>query len=492
MGIKSGPSVIRKKNARPDCSSGAMNKRTFLKICSAAMTSPFLSRLSAWASQEKLHNWAGNVEYGTDRVYPAASVEEVQKFVRTQSKLKVLGTRHCFNHIADSRDQCLSMKAMDKVVELNAEARTVTIESGMSYGKLCPILESKGWALHNLASLPHISVAGACATATHGSGVKNGNLSTAVAALEFVTADGQVRFLSHEKDSDHFLGAVVGLGGLGVVTKVTLNIQPTFSIRQDVYQDLPLERLKDSFDQIMSSGYSVSLFTDWQNKNVSQVWIKRRLEKGTSFEPPPDFFGSKLATRNLHPIVELSAENCTEQMGVPGPWHERLPHFKLNFTPSSGAELQSEYFVPRQRAVEAILAVEGLRDQIKPNLLITEIRTIAADDLWMSPCYKQDSVSIHFTLKPDWSGVRKLLPMIEEKLEPFRARPHWAKLFTMSPSHLKSLYEKLPDFLNLLKEFDPDGKFRNEFMDDITSPTAYAGTASAGRPARLRGGEGGS
>src|SRR5258707_4385754 len=179
MGIKSGPSVIRKKNAWPDCSSEAMNKRTFLKICSAAMTSPFLSRLAAWASPEKLHNWAGNVEYGTDRVYPAGSVEEVQEFVRTQSKLKVLGTRHCFNHIANSRDQFLSMKAMDKVVELNAEARTVTIESGMSYGKLCPILESKGWALHNLASLPHISVAGACSTATHGSGVKNGHLSTA-------------------------------------------------------------------------------------------------------------------------------------------------------------------------------------------------------------------------------------------------------------------------------------------------------------------------
>src|SRR5882762_8685001 len=270
MGIKSGPSVIRKKNARPDCSSGAMNKRTFLKICSAAMTSPFLSRLAAWASPEKLHNWAGNVEYGTDRVYSAGSVEEVQEFVRTQSKLKVLGTRHCFNHIADSRDQFLSMKAMDKVVELNAEARTVTIESGMSYGKLCPILESKGWALHNLASLPHISVAGACATATHGSGIKNGNLSTAVSGLEIVTADGELVVLSRAKDGERFPGAVVALGGLGVVTKVTLDVQPRFTMRQVVYENLPFAQLEDHFEDIFSGGYSVSLFTDWQNRRATQ------------------------------------------------------------------------------------------------------------------------------------------------------------------------------------------------------------------------------
>jgi len=437
--------VIRKKNARPDSSSGAMNKRTFLKICSAAMTSPFLTKLAAWASQEKLHNWAGNVEYGTDRVYPARSVEEVQEFVRTQSKLKVLGTRHCFNHIADSHDQFLSMKAMDSMVELNAEVRTVTIESGMSYGKLCPILESKGWALHNLASLPHISVAGS--------------------GLEIVNAAGEVVKLSRAKDGGTFQGAVVGLGALGAVTKVTLDLQPSYQMQQYVYENLPLDELTRHFDAIESAAYSVSLFTDWQKKRINEVWLKHRMENGKSFDAPPEFYGAKRATKNLHPIAELSAENCTEQMGVPGPWYDRLPHFRMGFTPSAGKELQAEYFVARKNAVDAILAVEKLHDQVGPHLLITEIRTIAADNLWMSPCYKQDSVTIHFTLKPDWPAVSKLLPAIEKELAPFHARPHWGKLLTMAPAHLDSLYEKLPEFVALSRRFDPAGKFHNDFLN---------------------------
>jgi xylitol oxidase len=442
-----------------------MNKRTFIQICSAVLTGPFLSNLVAWASGEKLHNWAGNVEYGTDRVYSAGSLEQVQEFVRKQNKLKVLGTRHCFNHIADSRDQFLSMKTMDKVVELNTDARTVTIESGMTYGKLCPILEGKGWALHNLASLPHISVAGACTTATHGSGVKNGNLSTAVSGLEIVNAAGDVVQLSRQKDGETFQGAVVGLGALGAVTKVTLDLQPSYQMQQYVYENLPLSELKEHFEAIESAAYSVSLFTDWRKKRINEVWLKSRMENGKSFDAPPEFYGAKRATKNLHPIAELSAQNCTEQMGVPGPWYDRLPHFRMGFTPSAGKELQAEYFVPHKNAVDAILAVEKLHDQVGPHLLITEIRTIAADNFWMSPCYKQDCVTIHFTLKPDWPAVSKLLPVIERELAPLGARPHWGKLFTTAPARLDSLYEKLLEFVALARKYDPQGKFRNEFLN---------------------------
>src|SRR6202043_2940750 len=350
-----------------------------------------------------------------------------------QAKLKVLGPRHCFNRIADSADYLLSLKAMDKVITLDPSARTVTINAGMTYGQLCPYLDGKGFALHNLASLPHISIAGACSTATHGSGEKNGNLSSAVSALEIVTAAGDVVKLSRQNDGEKFSGAVVGLGALGVITKVTLDIQPTFMMRQYVYENLPLDQVKDHFEAIESSAYSVSLFTDWQRRRFNEVWIKTRIEKGQAFNATPEFFGAKTATRNLHPIAELSAENCTEQMGVPGPWYERLPHFRMGFTPSAGKELQSEYFVPRQHAVEAILAVERLRDQVSPHLMISEIRAIAADNLWLSPCYEQPCITIHFTWKQDWPAVRKLLPVIEKELAPFNARPHWGKLFTMSP-----------------------------------------------------------
>jgi len=422
-------------------------------------------RMLAWAGQERLKNWAGNLEYNTDRLHTSISLEQVQDYVKKESKLKVLGTRHCFNNIADSKDGFLSLKPMDKVVAIDTAKRTVTVGAGITYGQLCPYLDGKGFALHNLASLPHISIAGACSTATHGSGQKNGNLATAASALEIVTADGKVVNLSREREDETFNGAVVGLGALGVITKVTLDIQPSFRMRQYVYENLPLSELKDHFDAIESSGYSVSLFTDWQKQRINEVWIKSRVEEGEAFHATPEFFGAKLATRNLHPVVALSAENCTEQMGVPGPWYERLPHFRMGFTPSAGKELQSEYFVPRQHAVEAILAMERMRDQVSPSLLISEIRTIAADNLWMSPCYKQDCVAIHFTWKPDWPAVSKLLPVIEKELAPFNARPHWGKLFTISPAELNRIYKKMPDFVELSKRYDPQGKFRNEYLN---------------------------
>ncbi|MGA7633700.1 MAG: D-arabinono-1,4-lactone oxidase [Terriglobales bacterium] len=442
-----------------------MNKRTFIKLFAAAIASPALSPLLTSGTSNKLKNWAGNIEYDTHRLYSANSLEQVRSYVREQSKLKVLGTRHCFNDIADSKNSFLSLKPMDEVVALDPDAHTVTLNAGMSYGQLCPYLDAKGFALHNLASLPHISVAGACSTATHGSGEKNGNLATAVSALEIVTASGDVIELSRQQDGGAFPGAVVGLGALGVITKVTLDLQPTYTMRQYVYQDMPLSAVKEHFDAIESSGYSVSLFTDWKNQRINEVWIKIRDDKKPAFDATPEFFGAKRATRNLHPIVELSAENCTEQMGVPGRWYERLPHFRMGFTPSAGKELQSEYFVPRKDAVEAVLAVEQLHDQVSPHLLITEIRAIAADNLWMSPCYQQDCVTIHFTWKQDWPAVSKLLPVIERELAPFNARPHWGKLFTTSPATLKSIYKRMPDFIQLSEKYDPQGKFRNQFLN---------------------------
>jgi xylitol oxidase len=387
----------------------------------------------------------------------------LRKVVKSCSKLKALGTCHSFNAIADSKENQVSLKAFNEMT-LDAKGRTVTVGAGIKYGQLAPYLDSHGFALHNLASLPHISVAGARSTATHGSGIKNGNLSTVVSGLELMTADGEIVSLSRERDGSRFEGAVVDLGGMGVVTKLTLDVQPTFAVRQMVYENLSFDQLEKNLDEIFSSGYSVSLFTDWQQHRATQVWIKSRVEPGHTVQFKPEFFGAKRATRKLHPLAGHSAENCTEQMGIPGPWYERLPHFRMNFTPSSGAELQSEYFVARDQAYRAILAVEKLREHVSPHLFITELRTIAADELWMSPCYKRASLAIHFTWKPEWPAVKTVLPMIEEQLAPFNARPHWAKLFTMDSARLRGFYEKLPDYKALAGNYDPKGKFRNEFL----------------------------
>ncbi|WP_439559367.1 D-arabinono-1,4-lactone oxidase [Dyadobacter sp.] len=440
-----------------------MKKRTFIKLSSTLMAAPIIRPLIGWAADEKMKNWAGNLEYSTNKLDAARNVQQVKDIVTKYPKLKVLGTRHCFNNIADTKDQFISVTDAEQQIVLDEKAKTVTVNGGLKYGQLSPVLHQKGFALHNLASLPHISVAGACATATHGSGDENGNLSTAVAALEMVTANGEVIKLSRKNDGEKFNAAVVNLGALGVVTQVTLDVEPTFMMGQYVFENLPLSQLKDNFEKIESSGYSVSLFTNWANQDIAEVWVKYK-EGSDAFKPEKEFFGARLATKNLHPIPELSAENCTEQMGVAGPWYERMPHFKMGFTPSSGKELQSEYFVPRRNAVEAIMAVSKLGKQITPHLLTSEIRTIAADNLWLSPAYKQDSVAIHFTWKQDWPAVSKLLPVIERELAPFNVRPHWGKLFSIAPELLEKRYEKLADFRKLAKEYDPKGKFANDFL----------------------------
>ena len=442
-----------------------MNKRDFLKSSGAIVAGSMISRFaSAQQQPAPRQNWAGNITYSTDHVLAPANADEVRSAVKSCSKLRALGSRHSFNRIADSTQNQISLEHLNQI-DIDDKARTVTVGAGVRYGQLAPVIDAHGFALHNLASLPHISVAGAIATATHGSGIHNGNLATAVRALEIVTANGDVIQLSRDHDGDQFLGAVVGLGAVGVVTRVTLDLLPTFQVAQTVYQNLSFSELEHNFDAIFGVGYSVSLFTDWQHHQATQVWIKRKLQPGEKHESAPDFYGAKRATEKLHPITGHAAESCTEQQGIPGPWYERLPHFKMNFTPSSGRELQTEYFVPREHGYQAILAVEKLRDQITPHLFVTELRTIAADDLWMSTAYKRDSLAIHFTWKPEWDVVSKILPRIEAQLKPFAPRPHWAKLFTIPPAQLQAQYTRLPDFKQMIQRHDSQEKFRNAFLD---------------------------
>ena len=357
----------------------AMNKREFLKMSAMTAGAAALDlRGVAEAKAAGRTNWSGNYTYSTDRLLRPATMADVAGEVRATGKLRVLGSKHSFNGIADSTVEQVSLEAM-KGMELDAAARTVTVGAGVRYGELAPWLDQRGFALHNLASLPHITVAGACSTATHGSGVRNGNLSTAVRGLEIV--DGRGQTVTLKQGDARFAGAVVGLGTVGAITRVTLAVEPTFQMRQVVYLSLPFAELERNFDAVLGAGYSVSLFTDWQGGQATQVWIKSKVAPGERFAVAPEFFGAKAATRKMHPILDHNAEFTTDQMGVPGPWYERMPHFLMRFTPSSGQELQTEYFVPRGRGMAAIRAVEELRDEITPHLFISEIRTIAGDEL---------------------------------------------------------------------------------------------------------------
>lgn len=412
-------------------------------------------------------NWAGNITYQAQNWHRPVSLEKLQTLVQSANKLKVVGTRHSFNRIADTPFHAIDLSGWSNVVNLDPVKQTVTLEAGMRYGELAIFLDREGFALHNLASLPHISVVGAISTATHGSGIKNGNLASAVRVLEMVLADGTCVSLSPETDATRFAGAVVNLGALGIITKITLSIEPTYDIRQNIYLDLPFSELETNFTQIMSSGYSVSLFTNWNSENINQVWIKRRTQTGDDADYLPTFFGAEPADQAIHPIPDVSPEYCTQQLGISGRWHDRLPHFRLDFTPSRGDELQSEYLLPIDNAVEAINSLNEIRDKIAPTLFISEIRTIAADNLWMSPCYQQACVAFHFTWKPDWDSVKPVVHNIEERLLPLGARPHWGKLFTASAPDIKPQFPKWADFIQLKHELDPQGKFMNPFLEEI-------------------------
>jgi xylitol oxidase len=279
--------------------------------------------------------------------------------------------------------------------------------------------------------------------------------------MELVTADGTLSVL--DRSAAEFEGLVVGLGAFGVVTSMILDIVPTFDVSQFVYEDLPWEQAMAHLEEIFSGAYSVSLFTDWRGPRFTQLWFKALA--GGDWVPPVRWLDARLAEGPRNPVPGGDPVHCTQQLGVPGPWYERLPHFRPEFTPSSGEELQSEYLVPREHAVEALKALDRVRDQIAPVLQICELRTVATDELWLSPAYERETLGFHFTWIKDTAAVTPVLTAMEEQLAPFGARPHWGKLFTTSPAAVRELYPRAGDFGWLLGERDPSGKFRNEFID---------------------------
>jgi alditol oxidase len=413
-------------------------------------------------------NWAGNYTFRAPDLQTALSVAQAQSIVAGARKVRVLGSGHSFNDIADSEEVQLSLQGLPRVIRIDAARRQVTVDGGIRYGELAPVLQDAGWALANLASLPHISVAGACMTATHGSGSRTGNLATQVAALDLLTASGEIVSLSRAGNPDVFPGAVVSLGALGAVIGLTLDIEPAYQVRQDVFTDLPFDRLSAAFDAIFAAASSVSVFTDWRSMAAGAVWVKDRLPlAGAPAAARADFFGAVPAQRKMHPLPQVPADDCTDQMGVPGPWHERLPHFRMGFAPSHGAEIQAEYFLPRAKAAQAIAAMRRHGDRLAGVLMISEIRTIAADDLWLSPGLRGDYLGLHFTFRRDPDGVTAVLPEIEADLAPLGAVSHWGKVSTMAPAAIRAGFPRFAAFADLVRSMDPAGKFRNAWLDRL-------------------------
>jgi alditol oxidase len=420
-------------------------------------------------SLQPLTNWGGNITFAPRGFHQPTSVDELRQIVADSERVHALGSGHSFNAIADTSGDLVSVADLPHTVEVDPERMTVTVGAGVRYAELTSSINAEGYALHNLGSLPHISVAGACSTGTHGSGDTNRLLSTAVSGLEIVTADGELVTVSRESEGEAFSGMVLALGALGIVTRLTLDLEPTYDVRQYVYEKLPHDQIEEHLGEIFASAYSVSVFTNWQDGRHQQAWLKQRVT-GDSRQPPPHWMGAVLAHSARNPLPDMPPAHCTQQMGVPGPWHERLPHFRADFTPSSGNEIQSEYLVPRERAREALEAMRRIRHVVAPVLKISELRTVAADTLWLSPSYGRDSVGLHFTFVQDTAAITPVVAAIEEQLARFDARPHWGKVFGLDPAVVRGKYERFGEFQQLVRDWDPAGKFRNDFLDRFLLP----------------------
>lgn len=406
-------------------------------------------------------NWAGNHVYRATTIHRPKSVEELREIVSRAPRIHALGSRHCFNDIADSAE-LVSIDAIDTPVEIDRAAMAVTLGGSTRYGVLAQALEREGYALHNMASLPHITVAGAVSTATHGSGDTLGNLATSVSGIELVTSSGEM--LTVKRGEPDFDGVVVGLGALGVVTRLTLDIQPSYTVRQTVYENLAWDVLDTHFDEVMSSATSVSLFTDW-GESVNSVWVKSRI--GPEGDEPllAELYGAMAAMANQHPVKSLPAESCTGQMGVPGAWADRLPHFRMDAVPASGDEIQAEYMVDREQALPAIRVFREAIQPYRDLVWISEVRTVAADGLWLSTAYGRDTVCLHTSFRHDGAAVARILPVLEEALAPFAPRPHWGKVFAATAGDLTPRYERMADFWNLAARLDPRGAFRSDYLE---------------------------
>ncbi|GAA1140576.1 FAD-binding protein [Nesterenkonia lutea] len=399
-------------------------------------------------------NWAKNLTYSASQLERPRTVAELSEIVAASDRVKALGSRHSFSSVADTTGTLIELSAMPRIFELDAEAHTVTIDASTRYGDLAAALQARGWALPNMASLPHITVAGTVATGTHGSGDRNPPLASSVRSLDMVLADGSLRTFT--RGAADFDGAVVSLGALGVVTQLTLDVIPSFQLRQDVYAGVGWDGVLAEFDELTASAYSVSLFTRWTGEDFGLVWMK------STAEPPAQVLGVSALTQDIG-LAEGPAEYATDQCGKWGSWDQRLPHFRLDFTPSNGEELQSEYLLPREHAVEGLRRMRALAAEIEPLLLISEIRTMAADEQWMSGAFDRDTVGFHFTWRQRPAEVSEVLLKIEEELLPLEARPHWGKRFVTT--EIVGLYPRADDFLELAARLDPAGTFRNDFLE---------------------------
>ena len=408
-----------------------------------------------------MRNWAGNVLYSAEDVREPQSMDELQQAVAAATQARAMGSGHSFNDLIDCSETLISTRSLPLTIQVDSERAEVEVPAAATYAELGSRLHALAWALPNMGSLPHISIAGACATGTHGSGVGNGCLASAVMGLELVRADGEL--VTARLGDPDFPGMVVSLGSLGIVTRLWLGLMPTYDIAQDVLLDVPSSVVEQEGVALLSSAWSVSLFTTFGDPSkVDSVWRKSRVETA------PDSLGTwggRPAEGPVHPIMGLDASAATEQLGRPGPWHERLPHFRADLRPSVGDELQSEFFVPLSAIGEVWPRLVAESPTFADALQVMELRTVAEDELWLSPFHHRQTLAVHATWASDPALAVPALTELERVLAPYDPRPHWGKVFrSADAASIAASYPELPRFSELADRLDPERCFANDYV----------------------------
>lgn len=400
----------------------------------------------------RLHNWGGNFNYSTQNIQYPRSVAEVQQIVKNAGKLRVVGSRHSFSKIADSECTMLSTIGLNKIIGINGSIPSVTVQGGLTYTDLLTSLNTAGFALPNLASLAEISVGGAASTNAHGTGVANQALANHIRSMEIVLANGSL--LTIGPNDPRLKGMAAGLGAFGVVTQLELKLVPAFNITTYTYVNMPVQNSYENFAALQNMGFGVllvNMFTAPDAWNIAIVYA--RSDANNTAMLTSNLFGGTLVSQTTQP--SYLALLSIAQIGLSG---------------VDGNEIQTEYFVPISKAVEAIKAVTAVANStnIFPSLATAfVIRTIASDDLWMSEYYGNDTmVAIHFSWQNNVTAVEAVLPQLERAMIPYGARPHWGKMFTMEPEDFLPHYPKVNEFKKLAEQLDPKGKFRNEFLEE--------------------------
>lgn len=408
-----------------------------------------------------LANWGGNLAFEQAEVVKPKTISELAEMVRV-NKVRPVGTLHSFSPIAKGEGLLMSTANLAIKPELDSDRSVVRFGAAMRFGELALFLEQNGFALRNMGSLPHISVAGAAATGTHGSGDKNQILSSSLTSFSYLNHEGEL--IKVEKQDPLFEAFRLGLGAYGIWVEAELSIVPSFQIRQDIFLEIPWSYFLEDPSRLTSAGYSVSLFGKWGTSTISQTWVKSEVEDPRAGVPIAAIAPEQNSKRELADGV---GDNLTEQGGKPGPWLHRLPHFRLDASPSAGNEIQTEYFFTRDKIAHAIEAVHSVAGKINPVLIISEIRSIAQDDAWLSPMRRGDSIALHFTWKNEPELVDIAVQELEKVLAPMEPIPHWGKVHHFTQSDLERAHPMLSKAREQFENADPSGKFSSDYLRSL-------------------------